>query len=84
MADPKKTDSERSHASRGRRALIKGGLVAVPAMITLRGRPLLAGTGGGTLGDYNDYTPGQHNEPERNPYEDPSLGDPNSPDTFSR
>ena len=65
-----------------RRTLIKTGLATVPVMLTLRGRPLQAATGGGTLGDYSGYgsmNKGMYDNPYDNmrPYGDP-YWDPNN------
>ena len=83
MARPKNSaaDSSTHRQLRGRRALIKGGLVAVPAMLTLRGRALYAGNG--TMGDYTEYIPGRDDTLQDNPYDDPTLGG-SQPDTFGR
>ncbi len=83
MARPKNTTSGTASKRdlRGRRALIKGGLVAVPAMMTLRGRALYASNG--TMGDYTEYIPGRDDSLQDNPYDDPTLGG-TQPDTFSR
>ncbi len=75
MASDSDQDKKRENgetASRrpiGRRTLIKTGLATVPVMLTLRGRPLQAATGGGTLGDYNGYDGGYSKGMYDNPYD---------------
>ena len=54
MAPPYDDDNKKK-LQQGRRALMKGGLAAVPVILTLRGRPLHASSGMGTLGDYTGY-----------------------------